>query len=476
MTLNFLRTCLLLQSVIFVSPLSATEIHFLRDVAPILNQRCSGCHGPGRSDGDLRLHTFDLLMKAGASEAHTVVAGKPEESEIFRRITEVDDSIRMPQKDEPLSAAQAEIIRQWILQGAKFDGEDRQRSFRSQLPPAEHPVAPEVYRVPIPIFAVAWSPDGSELAVGGFHEVLIRSTTDGRLLRRLQRLPQRIQAMRYSADGRRLFVAGGTSGDYGELTALDPTGGDQRQVLATFEDIVLGLSLSHAGDRLAATSADRTVRCFHVSDGRMLWTSRLHSDFVTSVAFSHDDRFVATGSKDFTVKVLNANDGSLFTTYNGHQRQFGSESGRFNIAAIAFSEDSRLAFSAGKGRSIRVWEPEKAQQENGSAADMEERFSNNGHTRYFPHESRHGIVQLRVTGQRLFACMGEGIVKEYNVLDQSHVRDYTAGHERCFAMDIHAGSERLAAGTIQGTVIQWETRTGNQLLQFPGLPILPSQP
>lgn len=415
-------------------------------------------------------------MTAGASDAPTVVPGKPEDSELFRRMTEADESIRMPQKDEPLSTAQTDLIRQWILQGAKFDGEDRQGSFQSQMPPREHPVAPELYHVPIPIFAMAWSPDGSELAVGGFHEVLIRSATDGRLLRRLQRLPQRIQALRYSADGRRLFVAGGTSGDYGELTVLDTASGDQRQVLATFEDIVLGMSLSHAGDRIVATSADRSVRCFQINDGRMLWKSRLHSDFVTSVAFSHDDGFVASGSRDFTVKVLNADDGSLFTTYNGHQRQFGSESGRFDIAAIAFSQDSPLAFSAGKGRSIRVWEPEKAQQENGSAADMEERFSNNGHTRYFPHESRRGIVQLGVSGQRLFACMGEGIVKEYNVLTQTHVRDYSARHERCFAMDIHAGSERLAAGTIQGTVIQWETRTGNELLQFPGLPILPSQP
>src|SRR3954454_7011607 len=55
----------------------ATSVSFKRDVAPVLLQRCQGCHGPDKVKGEYRLDTLRRLMKAGSSGDAPIVAGKP---------------------------------------------------------------------------------------------------------------------------------------------------------------------------------------------------------------------------------------------------------------------------------------------------------------------------------------------------------------------------------------------------------------
>ena len=66
-------------------------IEFNRDVRPILSDACFQCHGPDKAKRKASLH-FDV--KAGAGEV--IVPGKPEESELVKRITSLDKTKRMP--------------------------------------------------------------------------------------------------------------------------------------------------------------------------------------------------------------------------------------------------------------------------------------------------------------------------------------------------------------------------------------------
>jgi hypothetical protein len=198
-----------------------TSPKFLTDVAPILQTRCAGCHGAKKTEGDYRLHTFAYLTKPGASEETPISAGKPDKSELFRRIVASDADVRMPQLDDPLSARDIATIKTWIEQGAKFDGVDPTRSSKSQMPPRQHPDPPEAYRAAVPVWAVAFSPDGKELAVGGYHEVTIWNPTDGSLVRRLKKQPERIQHLQFTKAGDRLLVAGGSPDDYGEVSLIN---------------------------------------------------------------------------------------------------------------------------------------------------------------------------------------------------------------------------------------------------------------
>ncbi len=96
----------------------ADDAYFTDKVQPILEANCVGCHNPEKTKGKLLMHTVEGLMKGGENGA-IVVAGKPDESPLIKRILLAkDDEDIMPPKDGPLAASDIEILKQWVIQGA----------------------------------------------------------------------------------------------------------------------------------------------------------------------------------------------------------------------------------------------------------------------------------------------------------------------------------------------------------------------
>lgn len=99
-------------------------IEFNRDIRPILSDNCYFCHGPDKNkrEADLRLDTEAGLHGTGAGGP--VVAGKPADSELFKRITSSDPELHMPpeKSGKSLTPRDLELIRKWIEQGARFEG------------------------------------------------------------------------------------------------------------------------------------------------------------------------------------------------------------------------------------------------------------------------------------------------------------------------------------------------------------------
>ena len=440
---------------------------FLRDIAPTLMRHCSGCHGEKKNEGGYRLHTFAGLM--GTPDDPAVHPGDPDNSLFYQVLIDTDDADRMPQKDEPLDREMIEKIRQWILAGARYDGTDPAERIKVVLPPREHPVSPQVYRVPTPVFALAISPDGSELAVGGYHEITRWGCETLTLKGRLQRLPERIQDLQFLKSGKRLLAGGGSPGDYGELVAID-LGTGARKVIGTFEDVVLALAVDSEEKLVAASTADRCVRVYDLTSGERLWESRSHADWVTGLAFSNEDRYVVSSSRDMTVKVHDAKTGELFTTYTGHTRQYKAYTGRFRVYDVVFDSKTRSLLSAGEGRAIRLWDAEKARAENGTAGDMEKRFSVEGHTRYLDHHFKHTAFKLSARDGHVFSASGDGIVKRHDIASQELVRRYEGGSDWLFALDVHLPSRKVAAGAFNGEVRIWDTETGETTGVFNAAP------
>ncbi len=92
---------------------------FIEYVLPIFKSTCANCHGEEKQKAGLRLDSIAAVLK-GSKEGAVVQAGKPDESSLYQRITlpAGDDDI-MPPKGDPLSKAQADLIKLWILSGAK---------------------------------------------------------------------------------------------------------------------------------------------------------------------------------------------------------------------------------------------------------------------------------------------------------------------------------------------------------------------
>ncbi|MFN8006983.1 MAG: DUF1553 domain-containing protein [Terriglobia bacterium] len=105
------------------SPVKAAAgmVDFQRVVRPILSDNCFHCHGP---DANTRMADLRLDTKEGAfavRESGTViVAGKPQESLLYQRITAEDVGRRMPPESshKSLTGPQIEILKKWIEQGA----------------------------------------------------------------------------------------------------------------------------------------------------------------------------------------------------------------------------------------------------------------------------------------------------------------------------------------------------------------------
>jgi mono/diheme cytochrome c family protein len=97
-------------------------VEFNRDIRPTLSDNCFSCHGP---DKNMRKASLRLDRPEGLfDDRHILVAGKPQESELFQRITAAESAEKMPpaRTNKTLTHEQIELIRLWIEQGAKYQG------------------------------------------------------------------------------------------------------------------------------------------------------------------------------------------------------------------------------------------------------------------------------------------------------------------------------------------------------------------
>ncbi|MFZ4765623.1 MAG: DUF1549 domain-containing protein, partial [Roseimicrobium sp.] len=113
--------CAFLLSVI--PPLRAVD--FAREVKPIFEAHCTGCHGAEKHKSDYRLDSRDAALAGGESGNAAIVPGKPEAGSLIRLVDGSDKELFMPPRKsdaKPLSTAQIETLRQWIAEGAKWSG------------------------------------------------------------------------------------------------------------------------------------------------------------------------------------------------------------------------------------------------------------------------------------------------------------------------------------------------------------------
>ena len=132
-----------------------SEIDFARQIRPILSNRCFACHGPDENAraADLRLDTKGGAF-ADLGGYHAIVAGKVEESEVFLRISEKDEDMRMPPAEmEPMTEEEIALIRQWIEAGASWN--DHWAFVKPEKPALPSPKQKDWVRNPIDPFVLA---------------------------------------------------------------------------------------------------------------------------------------------------------------------------------------------------------------------------------------------------------------------------------------------------------------------------------
>jgi WD40 repeat protein len=419
----------------------ADDVSFKRDIAPVLLNHCLACHGPKKAEGGYRIDTFERVTAAGDSTQPGFVAKDLDGSEAFRRITSADVKERMPLEGDPLAPEQVAALKAWIESGLPFDGVDAKSPLASYIPPPTHPAPPEKYRGTMPITALEFSPDGAEIFVGGYHELLVYGAADGKLIRRISGVGQRTYAIHYSPDKTLLAVACGTPGKHGEVRLLKPDG-ELVKVLGMTSDVVFDCAFSPSGDRLATAAADGVVRVFDVAGGSELLTITSHSDWVFAVAWEPSGGRIATASRDKTAKVFDAKTGELLITYNGHNQP---------VRGVLFHPEGKEMYSAGSDNKLHRWsiaEGKKA-ADTGLAGEA---------------------YKLTPAGEQFLASSADSKIRQFNFSDIKPARELTGAKDWILSTAFHGDAKRLAGGAFDGQVYIWNAEDGKLITSFYAAP------
>lgn len=100
-------------------------LHYQQKIRPIIVDHCLACHGVDEAtrEGGLRLDQREAALKGGESQSPAIVPGKPDESELIRRITSSSSDEIMPPLEHgaPLNADEISLLKEWIKSGATYE-------------------------------------------------------------------------------------------------------------------------------------------------------------------------------------------------------------------------------------------------------------------------------------------------------------------------------------------------------------------
>jgi hypothetical protein len=99
------------------------DVDYVRDIKPILQARCYACHGVLKQEGNLRIDSVALMLKGGDS-GPIIESANIQGSVLIDRVSDPDESTRMPQEGAALKREEIDLLTRWIEQGAKSPADD----------------------------------------------------------------------------------------------------------------------------------------------------------------------------------------------------------------------------------------------------------------------------------------------------------------------------------------------------------------
>lgn len=442
------RVGMLLCFVCLVAMSAVAEVSYHGQIVPILKRSCQGCHHPGDANGDLVVTTFAELKRGGmAGEA--IIPGQPDESLLIKLIS--GDEPAMPQNQEPLSAEEVKLFRQWILEGAQDDTPTEV----DDLGDGNYPV----YTVPPVVSALAYSPDGGTLAVSGVREVLLYDTTHFEPRARLVGKARRIQSLTYSVDGKLLGVASGSPAQFGEVQLWNTATNTLVKAMRASYDTVYGLSFSPDASRVAFGCSDNTVRVLSVADEKELVKFDNHSDWVFGTIFSTDGTHFVSCGRDTALKLVEVDTGSFVDDINSSNKGYGE------INTLARHPSADEVLSGGEDRIPRRYKIFR---------EIRRDVGNTDFNLIKAYEAQSGSIEavaFSADGSMLAVGNAGGEVRVYNVEDGTRVASMRGDTVGVFAVAFHPEGTQLAAGGFDGKVRVFEPSSGKLIRALMSVPI-----
>ena len=415
-------------------------VSFSRKVAPVFARRCTACHNTRAPQGRLNMNSFAALMNGGESGEVIV----PYDSENSLLLMMIEDGL-MPKEADPLTPDEINTIRRWIDVGAPVDaGILETADLFDIMPEKPQPFPPPTYRVPVPVLAVAFSPDGQLLATSGYHEVLLWRT-DGTLVRRITNVAERVNDLVFAPDGDTIAVAAGTPGQLGEVKLFRVYNGEHLATLVRTTDSLYAVAISADGQRLAAGGTDRRVYVVDMETHDVLLTIEEHSDAVLDVAWSPDSARFVSASHDSSCRIFDVATGTSVRMFREHGAP---------VYTAGFLPDGESVVSGGADRALRVW----------SATGDEKGIRR---IEGFGDE----VFRLAVTADgHVYSAGADREIREHRLSDGELVRTLSGHADWVYALSIDDQGSRIASGCYDGEVRLWNAADGTMTASFVAVP------
>jgi WD40 repeat protein/mono/diheme cytochrome c family protein len=432
------------------------EVSYYRDIRPIFQANCQGCHQPAKQGGEYEMTEFASLINGGETGEAAVVPGKPEESYLVQQITPENGEAAMPKEKPPLAESDIAKITLWIKQGAK---DDTPASTRPQYD-MEHP---PTYTMPPVITALDYSPDGKLLAVSGYHEVLLHKADGSGIEARLVGMSERIESVAFSPDGKKLAVTGGSPGRMGEVQIWDV---EKRALLLSLPvgyDTAYGGSWSPDGKLVSFGCPDATVRAIEAEGGKQVLFNGAHSDWVLDTTFSAQGDHVVSVSRDMSMKLINVPTQRFIDNITSITP--GALKGGLHSVDRHPTKDELLIGGADGIPKIYKMVREQARQIGDDFNKIRE----------FPGlPGRLFDVQFSADGNRIVAGSsldGGGEVRVYEAADGKQVARSEIKTSGVFSVAFQPDGQAVAAGGYDGKIRLIDVATGNVKQEFYPVPL-----
>ena len=474
----------------------AAPVSFYKDIRPIFEAQCHGCHQPAKAKGDYVMTDFAKLL-AGVDHGPSIIPGQPDNSYLVRVITPAENGeAEMPQKRPALHPLQIDLVKRWIAEGANDDTPpDAGIKYSAERPP--------VYGASPAVTSLDWSPDGRWIAAAGFHEVLLHAADGSGLAARLIGVSERIESLAFSPDGKWLAVTGGNPGRRGEVQIWNTTDHTLNLSHAVTFDTVYGVSWSPDGKFIAfgcGDHGDNSVRALEVSSGREILSNGAHGDWALGTAWSVDGSLLVSVGRDMAAKLTEvasqrfidnitsitpgALRGGLHSVARHPQRDEALLGGADGIPQVyrlqrlttrVIGDDANLIrrYPALPGRLFGLaWRPD------GKAFAAVSSQGTSGMLRTMPAEYDPALpAEIKVIVEKVASSQSPDEKKklhDYITAGTQMLTELLFPGDRLYSVDWNPDGTRLAVAGSQGRIYLIDAAKGTLALTFPVVPVDPA--